>query len=76
MGLSYGPLCCRSSIGNRQTKLKELNKQFGVPSARRRLEPIVEVALVAEQLEQDTTMSNGYRAVTDLLRIDGVAIPR
>lgn len=60
----------------RKTKLNDLNNKYQVPSVRKRLEPGAEVELVAEQLDQDTRMANGYRAVSDLLRIGGVAIPR
>lgn len=58
------------------TKLKELNNKFNVPSVRKRLPDEVEKEVVALYVARDANQLNGPRFIKDMLRVDGVAIPR
>ncbi|KAJ7633203.1 hypothetical protein FB45DRAFT_745629, partial [Roridomyces roridus] len=58
------------------TKLKELNKQFNIPTVRKPPPVSVATTLICDKLDDDVNKTNGPDAMKTFLALDGYQIPR
>ncbi|KAJ7486808.1 hypothetical protein FB451DRAFT_1534883 [Mycena latifolia] len=58
------------------TKLKQLNKDFNIPTVRKPAPISVITTLVCEKLDEDVNQANGPDAIKTFLALDGYQIPR
>ncbi|KAJ7074927.1 hypothetical protein B0H15DRAFT_792575, partial [Mycena belliarum] len=58
------------------TKLKQLNKEFNIPTARKPPPLPVVTTLVCDKLDNDVAQLNGPEAMKTLLALDGYQVPR
>ncbi|KAJ7100702.1 hypothetical protein B0H15DRAFT_876835 [Mycena belliarum] len=60
----------------KSTKLKELNKQFNIPTVRKPAPMSIITTLVCDKLDADVNQANGPDALKTFLALDGYQIPR